>query len=241
MKIESGIPGLDEILYGGIPKGSSVLVTGTSGTGKSIFCAQFLYQGISKYGENGLYLTLEERPEDLRAEMAEFGWDLEKLEEEGKLMILDASTIKIPVKVERGFAVAPGYDVEKLMTLTSAAVKKVDAKRVVVDSLPSLELGLEKPLEVRRTIFNLAALLLELGCTTLMTTETIEQNKMSRYGVEEFVLRGVIHLNLILKEGRVVRTITVRKMRQTKHSLETYPFAIDDEGITVYPDEEVYI
>ncbi|MEE8167264.1 MAG: ATPase domain-containing protein [Candidatus Hydrothermarchaeales archaeon] len=240
-RTKSGVPGLDEVLEGGIPEGSTILVTGGSGTGKSILCSQFLYNGITQYGENGVFVSLEERPQDLRAEMAEFGWDFQKLEDEGKLLLIDASTIKIPVKVDKGFAWGLGYDIEKLMTLVSAGVKKIDARRAVVDCLPALEFGLENTLDVRRAIFNLASLLLELECTSLMTTETIDPDRISRYGVEEFILKGVIVLDLILKEGKIVRTITVRKMCRVRHSLETYPFTIDENGITIYPGEGVYI
>ncbi|MEE8167661.1 MAG: ATPase domain-containing protein [Candidatus Hydrothermarchaeales archaeon] len=240
-KTKTGIPGLDEILNGGIPKGSSILIAGESGTGKSILSSQFLYNGATQYDENGVLVSLEERPQDLKAEMAEFGWDFQKLEDERKLMIIDASTIKIPIKVNKGFAIGPGYDIEKLMTLISAAVGRIDAQRVVVDTLPALEFGLENAIETRKTIFRLSSLLLELGCTSLMTTETLAPNKISRYGVEEFLLRGVIHMDLILAEGRVVRTLTVRKMRQSRHSLETHPFIIEDNGITVFPEEKVFI
>jgi KaiC/GvpD/RAD55 family RecA-like ATPase len=239
-KILSGIPGLDEILNGGLPRGTTVLVAGGSGTGKSIFCAQFLYNGIVQYGENGVLVTLEERPQDLKAEMLEFGWDLEKLEKGGKLTIIDAASIKIPVKIRGGYIKSGGFDVDKLMTLISAAIKKNDARRVVVDTIPALELGLESETEVRKSLFELTSLLLETGCTTMMTTESLE-NKISRYGVEEFIFRGVILLDIVMSQENVVRTITVRKMRQCNHSLETHPFVIGDDGIVIYSREKVFI
>lgn len=240
-RIKSGIDGLDEILGGGIPEGSTVLITGGSGVGKTILASQFLYNGITKYGENGVYVTLEERPKDLVAEMRQFGWDFEKLENEGKLTIIDAATIKIPFETGKGFAIAPSFEIGKLMTFIASAVRKNNAKRLVLDSIPCLEFGIDSIGEIRRTISALASLLLELECTALMTTEAFDSDKVSRYGVEEFVFRGVILMDIVRSEENIIRAITVRKMRQVSHSLEPCPFDITDKGIVVYPGQKIFI
>jgi len=240
-RVKSGIRGLDEVLEGGIPKGSTVLIGGGSGVGKTILTSQFLYNGITKYGENGVYVTLEERPADLITEMKHFGWDFEKLEKEGKLTIIDAATIKIPFETGKGFAIAPSFEIGKLMKFITEAVKKNDAKRLVLDSIPALEFGIDTVAEIRRTIYALSSLLLEMNCTSLMTTETYDPNKISRYGVEEFVFRGVILLDIVRSGENIVRTVTVRKMREASHSLEPCPFEITNKGIVVHRGQKVFI
>ncbi len=240
-RVKSGIDGLDKILGGGIPERSTVLIAGGSGVGKTILGSQFLYNGITKYGENGVYVTMEERPKDLITEMKQFGWDFEKLEKEGKLTIIDAATIKIPFETGKGFAIAPSFEIGKLMTFIVAAVRKNNAKRLVLDSIPCLEFGLDNIGEIRRTISALSSLLLELECTALMMTETYDSDRISRYGVEEFVFRGVILMDIVRSGENIIRTLTVRKMRQASHSLEPCPFDITDTGIVVHPGQKIFI
>jgi KaiC/GvpD/RAD55 family RecA-like ATPase len=96
-RVPTGIPGFDELCSGGILRNRSYLLSGTAGAGKTIFGLQYLYNGITKYGENGIYIATEERPEQVRENVKQFGWDFEALEEEGKLAILDACSTKIGI------------------------------------------------------------------------------------------------------------------------------------------------
>src|SRR3989338_8547769 len=87
-KIKSGVPGLDELMFGGIPKGNLVVLSGDQGSGKTVLCWQFLFEGAVKYGENGVYVSLEENEESIYQGSKEFGWDLKKLVDERKLIII---------------------------------------------------------------------------------------------------------------------------------------------------------
>ncbi|MFW9944179.1 MAG: ATPase domain-containing protein, partial [Candidatus Sifarchaeia archaeon] len=100
-RVNTGIPGLDDLIEGGFPRGDIILVAGRAGTGKSILVNQFLYKGVTEYGEPGVLVTLEEPPHLIRRNMMRFGMDLAALEKEGKLSIVDLSPSKevTPVKI----------------------------------------------------------------------------------------------------------------------------------------------
>ncbi|MEA1993488.1 MAG: ATPase domain-containing protein [Euryarchaeota archaeon] len=238
-KIKTGIPGLDEILEGGIPRKTNVLIVGGTGTGKTILCSQFLYKGVEEYNQNGIFVTLEERAQDLRREMASFGWDFAKYEKEGRLALIDGTSVKLRKKKTREKYALVGMDIDALVIEINRVCKEINAERVVLDSVPSLGLNLDSEKEIRSSIYRLSTLLLEIGVTSFMTTETLDEG-FSRYGVEEFVSRGVIKLDIAERENKFVRTIYVRKMRETNFSMEKYPFGIESDGIKIYTRGEVF-
>jgi len=131
-KVPSGIPGFDEISHGGLPKGRTTLASGTSGSGKTVFSAQFLYKGIKECGENGVFVTFEETPTDIVKNTKTFGWDIEKLVKENKWVFVDASPDEAD-NVEIG-----QYDLGAFLARIEYAVKKVKAKRVAIDSVSAL-------------------------------------------------------------------------------------------------------
>jgi KaiC/GvpD/RAD55 family RecA-like ATPase len=232
-RLSTGIPGLDKIIGGGFPRGTNILVCGGSGTGKTIFCTQFLIAGMEQYSEPAIFITLEERTADLRDEMLSLGWNLAEYEKNGKLIIIDATTS--PLSVGKEFSIGGDFDIDSLVIEIHKASSRIGAKRLVVDSLPAMQLALESPLEFRRGLFRLSSLLLEVGLTSLMTTESVEPYLVSRYGVEEFVTRGVIILSLIEEGSDFKRFLRVRKMRGTTHSLRNIPFEIlKGQGIVLY-------
>src|SRR3989338_4564139 len=112
----TGVYGLDTLMEGGIPKGRTVLVTGACGTGKSIFCTQYLYQGAIQYKEPGIYLTFDERPDLLRQDALRFGWDIKALEDEGLLRVIDATIVKIGLVSDEKYALRPEeFDLDKMI------------------------------------------------------------------------------------------------------------------------------
>ena len=234
-RTKSGVPGFDEIIGGGFPKGTCCLVTGTAGSGKTTFAVQFLVNGIMQFGENGVYVSLEERPKDLRKEMINLGWDLEKLEHEKKLAIIDAGSSRDGIRSNEQYAlnVGPRLNISALSAHIFEIYKEINAKRIVIDSIPSLQLRLKDEAEVRRATSLLTNLLLEMGKTSLMITEIADPHEFSRYGFEEYVTRGVIVMRLIPQYGELKRTIQVMKMRGTNHSTRTYPMEITSQGIVV--------
>lgn len=241
-RIPTGVTGLDELIEGGVPEGRSILISGGTGTGKTIFGLQFLYQGAKKYNEPGIYVTLDERPELIRQDMLKFGWDLRKLEDENMLQIIDGSLAKIGLPSEEQFSLpSAGFDIDKLLLEVMRVAKRIGAKRLVIDSLPALGINFESEVEVRKAILKLSYLLAKTGVTSMMTSEIAEgENKFGRYGVEEFVVDGVIVLHYMGIGTQSNRTMHIRKMRATKHSEDLHPLEISDKGITVHKVEEDY-
>lgn len=224
-RANSGIFGLDELMEGGLPTGSVTLLSGTCGTGKSIFGMQFIYFG-AKAGEPGVFISFEESPESIKSNVSGFGWDIEKLERENKIIIIRLDP----------------FHVEDIYDLVESAIKKIKAKRVVIDSISALGLYIRDPPEIRLTILNLSSLLRKLGCTSIITSEILPtQENLSRFGVEEFVADGVIILYYLRVDAKYARSLTVWKMRGTEHSQKLHPYAISKKGIITYPKEEAFV
>ncbi|MHA1359112.1 MAG: ATPase domain-containing protein [Candidatus Helarchaeota archaeon] len=239
-RVKSGISGLDEILNGGFIKGTNVLLAGSAGTGKTIFCMQFLYNGVVDYDEPGIFVTLEEMPAELRREAALFGWDFRKLEEEKRFAIVDAASSKAGLPTGERFALRRGFDVNILAQEIYRTAKEIDAKRIVIDSIAGLGIQFEGTANIRTAIFRLSALLREIKCTSLMTSEVAVGEVFTRYGVEEFIAQGVVLLFLEEISGELRRSLIVRKMRGTAHSLRRYPFEISPQkGFVVMPGGEI--
>ncbi len=235
-RISTGIPGLDELVEGGLPKGRTFLVSGATGSGKTIFSTQYLYQGAYLYGEPGIYVTLDERPDLIREDMGRFGWDLKRLEDEKKLVIFDATVARLGIPSDENAALASNsFDYKKMLLEIVRLVKSHGAKRVVVDSIATLGIYFKNPDEVRSAVLEMVYIFAKLGVTAMLVTELeANSNRYSKYGVEEFVTDGIFVLKY-LDTGiqGISRTLLVRKMRATKHSSEIHPIEIKDKGVIV--------
>ncbi len=232
MRVRTGINGLDELIEGGFPERSTILLSGTPGTGKTIFCLQYIYGGL-QMGENGIYITLEEKPEELRREAERFSWDLKRYEDQNRLVILDASARAGLPPTEKHFL--ENTDIESFLNKVYNLTSEIQAKRLVLDSLPPL---FEREENIRSEIYKIGRILSEIGCTSIIVSETSDENKFSRFGVEEFIARGLITLHLEEIESRLKvrecrRSIFIRKMRETKHKVRRYPFSIGENGINI--------
>jgi KaiC/GvpD/RAD55 family RecA-like ATPase len=240
-RITTGIKGFDNLIEGGFPEGRSFLLSGGTGTGKTIFSVQFLIDGAKK-SEPGIYLTLDERPELIREDMLRFGWNLRKLEDENKLLLLDGTIAKIGIPSDEEFSLpATGFDLDKLLLELMKAIKKLKAKRVVIDSIPALGMNFENEHDIRRAVLKVVYLLSRAGVTTVLTTEIDpESKKIGKYGVEEFVADGVIVLHYMGIGTQSNRTLHIRKMRATKHSEDLHPLEITENGVIVHNVDEDY-
>ncbi|WP_297418563.1 ATPase domain-containing protein [Thermococcus sp.] len=241
-RVKSGIPGFDDLIQGGFPKGTTVLVTGPTGSGKTTFAVQFAYKGAAEYNEPAVIVTLEERAQDLRKEMQAFGWDFERLERERKLAIVDGVSAVVGLPSEEQYVLEGNLNTEDFLRYIYRVVKAIDAKRLVIDSIPSIAFRLQEESKIREVLLQLNTILLEMGVVSILTTEAPDpaRGKISRYGIEEYVARGVVLLDFVEKEVELKRYLLIRKMRETKHSMKKYPFEITEEGIVVYPSGEVY-
>ncbi|WP_297463746.1 ATPase domain-containing protein [Thermococcus sp.] len=241
-RVKSGIKGFDDLIEGGFPRGTTVLVTGPTGSGKTTFGVQFVYSGAALYDEPGVIVTLEERASDLRREMLAFGWDLEKYERERKIAIVDGVSTVVGLPSEEQYVLEGNLNTEDFLRYIYRVVKALNAKRLVIDSIPSIAFRLKKEEEVRSVLLQLNTILLEMGVTSILTTEAPDpaRGRISRYGVEEYIARGLILLDFVEREVELKRYLLIRKMRETKHSMKKYPFEITEEGIVVYPSGELY-
>jgi KaiC/GvpD/RAD55 family RecA-like ATPase len=232
-KIQTGISGLDDLIDGGIPEGSTTLLSGRSGSGKTIFGIQYLYHGASKMDEPGILVTLESRPNDLRAIASQFGWDLKDLESAGKLVILDAASSKAGLPTSEKFALKRGFDMESLAEKIYSAIEETKAKRLVLDGISGLTLRFSEPAEVRRELYRISALLNELQVTSIFIGEVDNPYTQSREGVEQYIAQGLITLNLRENDGGLERDLLIWKMRMTSHSMKRHPYVIGKDGIKV--------
>jgi len=223
-QVPTGIKGLDTLLRGGLPKGSTTLVSGTPGTGKTILSVQFLVNGYLQAKEKGFYISLEEDVDRMEKYMSKaFGWPIRELRKKGNLIMMRSDI----------------YDFEKFKDLIETTIEKNGIERVVIDPITVISLFFEKPLEIRRSLLELDRMLKKLNCTSLLTCEIPEgTNAISSFGIEEFTSDGIIILTY--KIG-APRGIVIRKMRLVDHDKEIHPFEIKEgKGIIVYPTEKLF-
>jgi circadian clock protein KaiC len=229
-KIRTMIEGFDDISHGGLPAGRATLVSGTSGTGKTLFAMQFLYNGIHYFNEPGVFVTFEESPHDIIQNALSFNWDLQALIDEGKLFILDASPDP------EGQDVVGSFDLSALIERIQYGIRKYKAKRVSIDSVTAVFQQYDAASVVRREIFRLVARLKQVGVTTVMTTEREDEyGAVARFGVEEFVSDNVAIVRNALEGERRRRTIEILKLRGTTHMKGEYPFTMTNDGINIFP------
>lgn len=227
----TGISGFDLISEGGLPLGRATLIAGTAGSAKTVFATQFLACGIQG-NETGVFVTFEDRVEDIRANMLGFGWDIAAWEKQGKWAFVDAAP-----DPEEPTTIVGAYDLSGLLSRIERAVKKVGATRVSLDSLNALFIQFPDALILRAELFRITTALKRLGVTVVFTAERVEEyGEVTRHGVEEFVADNVIILRNLLDNERRRRTIEILKLRGAPHQRGEYPFTITSRnGIIVIP------
>jgi circadian clock protein KaiC len=229
-KIRTLIEGFDDISHGGLPEGRTTLVSGTSGTGKTLCAIQFLYNGMMQFDDPGVFVTFEESTADIIKNAVSFGWNLQALIDEGKLFILDASPDP------EGQEVVGSFDFSALIERIQYAIRKYKAKRVSIDSVTALFQQYDSASMVRREILRLVWRLKQVGVTTIITTERLEEyGPVARFGVEEFVSDNVVILRNVLEGERRRRTMEILKLRGTTHMKGEYPFTITTDGVNIFP------
>ncbi len=232
LKLPTGIEGFDLISQGGFPQNRTTLISGTAGSGKTVFASQFIVEAIRKLDEKGVFVTFEEHPHDIRRNLKSFGWDIEKWEKEKKWAFVDASPTTEVDSIEVG-----EYDLGALMARIEHAVLKVNAKRLSMDSVASVFSQLVDMIALRRELFRISTGVKKMGVTAILTAErTEEYGGVARYGIEEFVSDNVIILRNVLEEEKRRRTIEILKFRGTTHQKGEWPFTVvPEKGIIVIP------
>jgi circadian clock protein KaiC len=227
-KCPSGIPGLDEITNGGLPRGRPTLVCGTAGCGKTLFGMEFLVKGATDYGEPGVFVAFEETAEELAKNVRSLGFDLDELAEQNQLSV-------DYVHIERSEIEETGeYDLEALFIRLGFAIDSVGAKRVVLDTLEVLFASLSDEGILRAELRRLFRWLKEKGVTAIITAERGE-GTLTRHGLEEYVSDCVILLDHRVTEQVSTRRLRVVKYRGSSHGTNEYPFLIHEGGVDVLP------
>jgi len=230
-RIKSGVTGLDQLIGGGFPRGSVILFSGGPGSGKTTLGLQILVNGAERFNENCVYATLTETPEDIRKDAASFGWNLEKLEKDGKFRLVDARPTRFLEEKQRGEG---GTFSTWLWNSIQKNTKDINAKRVALDSINVLTSQFTDEYQERQAVTGLVEALQGLpGCTSFLVFEQITMERTR----EEFLTQGVVILHYVPIKNGMMRAIQILKMRRTEHSENFHPFEMDSKGIKVNAEE----
>jgi circadian clock protein KaiC len=224
----TGISGLDQITGGGLPRGRVTLVAGSAGAGKTLLGLQFLVAGARDYGEPGVLLTFEESAVKVADNVRSLGFDLDGLQRDELLTVL-------AFRVEPTEIVAAGdFDLDGLFLTLDDAIKRVGAKRVVLDTIEVLFGAFGADPTVRAELSRLTRWLEDRGVTAIVTGERGE-GSITRHGIEEYVSDCVIVLDHRVREEISTRRLRVVKYRGSAHGTNEYPFFISARGFVVLP------
>lgn len=226
---KTGIKELDEILGGGLPEGGSILLAGAAGTGKTILGMEFLFRGARQFNDTGLYLSLSESEDKMRQHICDFDFYEDELVDSGRVGIKE-------VEHDAWLMGLQPQTVHDVLARIKSAVEEVKAKRVVIDSLTAIGNNLKEEDKIREFLFRLGFELSHMGCTMILISEIPPQQFMySSFGVEEFISDGIILLNEFERNGDLIRTLQVIKMRGIDHSRNKQVLQITKRGIAIMP------
>ena len=222
-RVGTGIPGLDEMLWGGLLPQTANLIDGAPGTGKTTLGMQFIYHGIVACGEPGLILTFEEFPQQYYSDALNFGWDFYQMEQENKLRIVMTSP-------EVGIA-----DLEQVGGRIEKLVQEIGAKRILVDSLTHFERVSKDPTHLRRIVYGFVNGLKREGLTAVLTRESMAllgdaggtENSLA------FLVDSYILLRYVEIESTINKALLVLKMRGSNHDKGIRQYEITSRGIEV--------
>ena len=221
-RVPTYIPNFDTLINGDFKKNSINLIVGGAGSGKTIFTLQFLVNGILKHNETGLYITFEEKKDEIYDNMSVFGWDLAKLEKQGKLIFLEYS----PEQVKKMLLEGGG--------LIENIISKSNVKRLAMDSITSFTLLYKDELARKEAALSLFELIRSWNCTAVLTEEITDFERREKGGLE-FEVDSIIILYHKKEKGIRKRAIEVLKMRGTTHAGKTLFLDITKKGMTINP------
>lgn len=232
-KVKTGIPGLDSIISGGMKAGRTVTISGPPGSGKTTFGLQFLYSGAKDFDEPGVYVTMSQNIEDIKNDSKSYGWDFDVLIAEEKILMVDGRPFKIKDELigkDESLYRGEQLPFEHLTKLLLSSIKRIEAKRVVIDSLTILAMQYDDQFSMRQGLQGMVQALENFGVTSLVLSEYSEDDKVP---LEWYATSGIIQLRHTRKADTMERTIQVTKMRGVKHSEQIHLIELDSDGLHV--------
>lgn len=219
-RISTGNQELDILLDGGFQQNSMILVAGNPGAGKTILSSTFIYDGAINHKEPGVYACFAETKKRLLLDMKQFGFDFAAQMRRNLIEVLDLS-------------IGSETEVQSALNQIFESITKLKAKRLVVDSITAMTIGLQSEYEKRHLIRLLYRLIQKTGCTTIMITDIPWNSNKIGESIEEFVVDGIILLEHYFENGCLKRRLRITKMRGTNHSRKTHVYSISEKGITI--------
>jgi circadian clock protein KaiC len=226
-KCPTGIKGFDQITEGGLPKNRTTLISGSAGSGKTLWGINFLINGAIHYNEPGIFMSFEETEDELYQDVASLNLDLQGLVSRKKILLEH-------VLLERRDIQESDFNLEGLLIRLENAIGSIGAKRVALDSIESLFAGLTDVGILRLEIKRLFRWLKEKQVTAIITGEP-GQDSYTRHGLEEYISDCIISLDNRVNEQIAIRRIRIIKYRGSNHGTNEYPFVIDKDGLSVIP------
>jgi KaiC/GvpD/RAD55 family RecA-like ATPase len=232
IRVPTGIKGFDQLVQGGFKIGSVNLLSGGPGTGKTIFAMEYIVNGVLMFNEPGVFLSFDETKDSMFENMKSFGWDLQKLSDEGKFFFVDYNPSQLQQMLNEG-----GGLLDNLMV-------KARGKRLVIDSISTFLMMSSSEFSRREQLSSFFKMLKKWGVTTLLTNEytPMTGNELSSESLSvDFETDSILQLYYnhenIGKERK--RLIEVYKMRGTNHVTRAVPFNITKDGISIEPEESL--
>src|SRR5436309_2116352 len=221
-RIVTGVPGLDALVGGGLPAGDAVLVSGASGTGKSVLTAQFIAAGV-RQGEPGVIAVFEEHPQEYLRRAQRLGLDLEEMVRQGRLAVIYIRPLDL----------SP----DETLLAAREAVTRVGARRVAIDSVSGFELALAPDFrqDFRESLYRLVGAVTGTGITVLTTMEIVQTSSELRFSpyLISFLADDIILLRHVEIAGQLRKSLAVIKMRNSDHSKELWLYDITEQGLIV--------
>ena len=230
-RLDVGIEGLDNMIQGGVPIRHLIVLIGGAGTGKTTFGLQYLQHGLEKEDtDRGVFITLEQTYEDIMATAAERGWEFERHEEEGNLVVIDLDPVEMANSLDNIRGELPEL------------IEDFGADRFVLDSVSLLEMMYDDVSRRRTEVFDFTQSLKEAGVTTVLTSEANEDNPWaSRHGIIEYLTDAVFLLRYVRSETQETRlAVEIQKIRNANHSRETKPYEMTLDGISVHERANIF-
>jgi circadian clock protein KaiC len=232
--VKTGIPGFDSTLSVGLKKNSSVIVSGPPGSGKTTFGLQFIYSGAKEFDEPGVYISLSQSIDEIKNDCKSFGWDIEDLIAKEKILMIDLRPFKIKDEVVgRDDSLYRGEQIpfEHLTKFILNSVKKIKAKRIVIDSISILGMQYSDKFYMRQGLQGMIQSLENFDVTSLLISEFSENNEIP---LEWFVTSGIIQLDNQIIDDKMRRTIKITKLRGIKHSDQVHSLELGSNGLYVF-------